>query len=92
LILVIHSLVELGTTDLTQHLGVNLCSVAVCCFLVAFLVVFLAFRLKLLAIVRDEGEGGRTSTDNTTRCDCSGEVWSRRKYMETPPSSIALII
>jgi hypothetical protein len=92
LILVVHSLIELGTTDLTQHFGENLRSVAVCCFFVAFFVVFLTFGLKLLGFVRDESEGGRTSIDNTTRCDCSGEECSRRKYMETPPSSIALII
>ena len=42
--------------------------------------------------MRGEGKGGRTSTDNTTRCDCSGDVRSRRKYIDTPPSSIALII
>ena len=42
--------------------------------------------------MRGKGNGGRISTDNTTRCDCSGDVLSRRKYIDTPPSSIALII
>ena len=31
-----------------------------------------------------------TSTDNTTRCDSGRDVGSRLKYMDTPPSSIAL--
>src|SRR5271170_6336782 len=34
--------------------------------------------------------GGATSTDNTTRCDSGRDVGSRLKYMDTPPSSIAL--
>lgn len=42
--------------------------------------------------MRGEGNGGHISTDNTTRCDRSGDVLTRRKYIDTPPSSIALII
>ena len=33
---------------------------------------------------------GATSTDNTTRCDSRLDAGSRRKYMDMPPSSIAL--
>jgi hypothetical protein len=106
LVLVVHNLAKLGTTDLTKHLGENLRNVALCCSSVAFFAVFLTLRLEILEIVRreeerisigngrnkGEGKGGRSSTDNTTRWDCSGEVDSGRKYMDKPPSSIALII
>ena len=56
MVLVVHSLVELGTADLTQHLGENLRSVAVCCFFVAFFIVFFMFRLEILETARSEEE------------------------------------
>jgi hypothetical protein len=93
LVFVVHIFVKISATDLTEHFGKNLGGVAICCFLVTFFAMFLTFCLEILETVRKgDGEGGRTSTDNTTRWDCSEDVRSRRKYIDTPPSSIALII
>ena len=33
-----------------------------------------------------------TSTDNTTRCERCGSSGTRRKFIEIPPSSIAVVI
>ena len=70
LIFVVHDLKELRMTDLTQHFGVDLRSVAICCVFVIFLGVFFTFRLEFVRTVMYTRVGGGTSTDRITRRDC----------------------
>ena len=69
LILIVHSLVEFGTADLTQHLGENLRSVAICCFFVAFFVVFFTFRLEIL-------ESGQLEEERDSMVKEKGKGWT----------------
>ena len=66
LIFVVHHVVEFGMTDLTEHFGVDLSGVTICCVFIVFLCVLFPFCLDLLGW----WERCFTSTDNITRRDC----------------------